>query len=288
MARAWNKIVFAFLLSLLPSFGAGAAERDVQAEKEARKAIGAYFEAWNTADNAALRENLVFPHVSLFAGSELILAEKPEEFRVDFEAMRKREQWKKSTVENVEVTRSSKAKVHCIVTYARHNTDGKQYRTGKVFFIMVKKDGHWGMQLRAASGPSPSKNAANEKGGRKAIDAFFVAWNNADNPGIHESITFPHFFMVGEGRVRLAKDGDQLITNFDRMREQSGWHDSTLDSISIVHRAANLLACEIVFSRRHEDGTTYLTVPALWFLTQKDGEWGIQGRSIMPPTFSAD
>lgn len=120
-----------------------------------------------------------------------------------------------------------------------------------------------------------------EHAARQVVDEFFVAWNNADNPAIHKAINFPHVFLVNNGRMAIANGPDELITDFDRMRKDSDWHSSSLDSIEITRSSPDKVHFEIVFSRRHKDGTAYRTVPALWIVTKQDGHWGIQIRSIM-------
>lgn len=123
---------------------------------------------------------------------------------------------------------------------------------------------------------------------RKAIDDFFVAFNNRDNQSLKDLYNFPHVFLFGNGAARIAEDADGMAVNFERMREREGWHRSTLDTIEATSVSEEKVHFELVFSRYREDGVKYSSVPALWILTKQDGHWGIQIRSLMPPSFSAD
>ncbi len=61
---------------------------------------------------------------------------------------------------------------------------------------------------------------------------------------------------------------------------------SSIDSLTPVQIGGSSVTFELVFSRYHLNGMKYRTVSALWVLTNKEGHWGVQFRSLMPATFS--
>lgn len=276
------------LAALLCALATSASAEDVAAEKAARAALDSFFVAWNKADNTGLREAMNFPHVTLAGNGRMIIADEPSDFTTNFDGMREREGWARSSLDDFRVTYSAPNKVHCSVVYSRYASDGTRYRTAAVFYIMTKKDGHWGMQFR---GPMPldgDVREASEKLGRALLDEFFIAFNAGDNKVLRVITNWPHAFLLGNGRLSVAKEPAQLTMNFERMRESEGWHRSTLDSATVVAKSDDVLYIEIVFSRHHSDGTKYRSVPALWILTNNDGHWGLQFRSLMPAVFSLE
>ena len=123
-----------------------------------------------------------------------------------------------------------------------------------------------------------------EAAAKQLIDDFFVAFNAEDNDALQKIANYPHSFLLGNGRVITAKSADELVMNFDSMKEREGWHHSTLDAYKVCQSSAEKVHVELTFSRYKEDGTNYWTVPALWIVTKQDDKWGIQFRSLMPAT----
>lgn len=121
-------------------------------EQEARAAMERFFEAWNRADNGALRRTMNFPFVTV-VGGQVIVAETPDDFSTDFDRLRDDEGWHHSTLDSIEVTRASDRQVHCEVAYSRYRKDGTRYRSGSGLYLITLQNGHWGMQLRAFAPP---------------------------------------------------------------------------------------------------------------------------------------
>ena len=61
----------------------------------------------------------------------------------------KREEWDHSTLDACEVSMEFKSKIHFNMIYSRHNADGTTYRTAPGHWIVAKKDGRWGVQLKS-------------------------------------------------------------------------------------------------------------------------------------------
>ena len=263
---------------IVGSVAANAAEETP--ELAALAALNEFIDAWNTADNAELRKALNYPFFTLFRPGRLEIAETPEQFTTDFQLMREQQNWARSTFDESKALTVTEDQVHFATTYSRHNTDGEKYQTGRVLYIVTKQDGHWGIQLRSGL-PSREADAEAETAARGVVDAFFTAWNGADNEAMAKTINFPHAFIIRDGRAAIAKSAIRIGTDFEGMRESEGWHHSEYNSLEFIHAAPDKVIAQLTFTRHHDDGTIYRTVPVLWIITNQDGHWGIQLRAIL-------
>ncbi len=264
---------------------------DAAAESAAKQALEVFITQWNTADNANLRRAMNFPFVTVPGGGALILNSRPEDFSEGFDQMRAREGWERSSFDfdSYKVIKSSPNKVHAEIGFSRYRADGTAYRTSRVFYVLTKRDDHWGVQLRT-SAASPADLGAEERAeivdaARQAILDFFTAFNTSDAEGAVEVLNHPHVFMTPGGGFSVAADaGDGPRPNFDQMRQRENWHMSTIDALDASLVTRNKVHFELTFSRWHPEGRRYWTVPALWIVTKAGDHWGIQVRSLMAPT----
>ena len=267
--------------------------RNSAAEAAAKKSLEAFITAWNTGENASLRKAMNFPFVTVGGGATTI-ANEPEDFSTDFDRMRQREGWARSSFDfdSYAVNKSSAEKVHCEIDFSRFQADGTRYLKGRVMYIVTNQNGHWAPQMRSpAVGTAPlgqQQRAEALAGARQAVLDFFTAFNAADTEGTTRHLNYPHVFMTLGGGFALAEDSSSrsVRPDFQRMRANQKWHTSTIDSLEASSVAASKVHMELVFSRWHPDGTRYWTVPALWLVTRVGDRWGIQLRSLMPATFS--
>ena len=272
----------------IPALAAQTAEADT--ETAAKAALEAFIGAWNTADNAELRKTMNFPFTSLFPGGAIV-ARNPEDFSTDYATMRQRNDWTRSAFdfETLQILASSDDKVHAAIDFRRFNSEDEPYMQGRVFYIINRRDGHWGLQMRTAFANSLAAEAADGmealEGARQTVLDFFTAFNAGDVDGVTEPLNYPHVFVVGAG-VSVAADAGaaSVRPSFEGMREAQGWYMSSIDSLEASYITRNKVHLDLVFSRWHPDGTRYMTVPALWILTRVDEHWGIQLRSLMPAT----
>lgn len=119
-----------------------------EAAQQARAAMDAFIEAWNRADLEAVRATLNYPHVTFTPAGDVIVAATASEFTANFERLRATEGWHHSALERWEVLGETKASVQAAVDVTRHHEDGAQYASGRIFYIVTCRDGHWGMQFR--------------------------------------------------------------------------------------------------------------------------------------------
>lgn len=263
-----------------------------EAERGARAGLQEFIDAWNTADNDKLRAAMHFPFISLFPGGTAVAA-TPADFSTDFEGMRARNDWASSSFDfaTLRVLAASDDKVHCTVEFERTNDADETYLRGRVFYVLTRRDGAWKLQMRTSFADTDASEEASANavtGARRAVLDFFEAFNAGDVTGVTGPINYPHVFLAGGG-VGVAPDASSgsVRPDFDRMRQEQGWHVSTIDSLEPSYSSQNKVHFDLVFSRWHSDGTRYRTIPALWILTRVDGHWGIQLRSLMPATFTA-
>lgn len=113
----------------------------------ARQALEEYFRCWNTAEIAAVRAALNYPHIAFGAAGQVVVATTPDEFADRFADLRQREGWHHSTLDSFTVLSSAEAKVQCEVAYSRYQADGTRYGGGRIFYIVTNQAGHWGMQF---------------------------------------------------------------------------------------------------------------------------------------------
>ena len=133
----------------------------------------------------------------------MFIASEPSEFTTNFDAMREREGWVRSSFDSIDVSRSSPDKVHCNVVYSRYGADGTAYRTATVMYVMTRKDGHWGMQFRGPGGPAsdestPQLRQAAEDARATVLD-FFTSFNSADNNPLSKTVHLTPVFLLGNG-----------------------------------------------------------------------------------------
>jgi len=289
-----TKFLFTALIGLTTFFSslivARAQEENREAEAAARSALESFITEWNTGDNARLRTAMNFPFVTFGGGSSVLVNETPESFSQDFDRMREREDWTRSAFDfnSIKVFMTSAEKVHLSVVYNRYNTSGESYTSGTVFYIITKKDDHWGIQLRTGGRDDASAEDRAEiiADARAAVLGYMKAFNAADGAETSRYLNYPHLFMM-RGGIAVAQAAGDARPDFERMRTTQNWHFSTLDSFEPSIVRENKVHWEVVFSRWHPDGTRYWTVPALWITTKIDNHWGIQLRSLMPATYDA-
>ncbi len=258
-----------------------------ESELEARAALESFLRAWNSADNAAIRETLNYPHIT-HAPTELLVAMEPAQFYTDFDALR-RQGWARSRFDTISPRQSSAQKVNFEVEYSRLNAQGDVINRGYVFYVVSNDDGHWGMQYRSPGQLPEESDSATIVAARSEVtsmvERFFVAFNRADNAALLDVNHVPQI-MLSAGQFILAEDADSPIVtmNFERMRERENWHSSELGIFEVLNVTPNRAIVELSFERFDPQGRHYLTGPAVWVLSKRNDNWGIEFRSLMSPT----
>ncbi|PCI77163.1 MAG: hypothetical protein COB20_08870 [SAR86 cluster bacterium] len=254
---------------------------------EARAALERFLAAWNSADNSAVQKTVNYPHIT-HSPMGLIVANEPEQFITDFDAL-KQQSWVRSTFDKITPRQSSDQKVNFEVEYSRLNTAGEVISRGYVFYVVTNNEGHWGMQYRAPGQLTLESGEAALENARQAaialVDEFFVAFNAADNAALLRVNHVPQI-MLSAGQFILAADvSSPIVTmSFERMRERENWHSSELGDFEIVNVSENQVIVELSFERFNPSFEHYLTGPAVWVLSKREENWGVEFRSLMSPT----
>tara|TARA_Y100000590_G_C15488036_1_gene926608 strand:- start:34 stop:495 length:462 start_codon:yes stop_codon:yes gene_type:complete len=122
---------------------------------------------------------------------------------------------------------------------------------------------------------------------QEALEEYFRAWNDADNEAIVEISNFPRLSLGRNGQVVVRQGPEDITTDFNLLRQAEGWDHSTLDLVEVLQVSQDTVHFKVLFSRRHQDGVAYRTVPGLFIMTKQDGHWGLQLQSMLPATFEA-
>lgn len=120
-----------------------------------------------------------------------------------------------------------------------------------------------------------------------ALEEYFRAFNAEDNDALAAVSNFPRLSLGRNGQVVVREGPADIETDFDMLKQAEGWDHSSLDLVEALQVAPDTVHFKVVFSRRHDDGTAYRTVPALFVITKQDGHWGLQLQSVLPATFQA-
>ena len=257
-----------------------------ESEMEARAALDRFLEAWNSADNNIIRKTVNYPYIT-HAPFGMVIANEPEQFNTDFDGLKK-QGWAGSTFDKITPGQSSDQKVNFEVEYSRLNATGEVISRGYMFYVVTNNEGRWGMQYRAPGQLSPEPDEAVLIDARQAaialVDEFFVAFNAADNAALLKVSHVPQI-MLSAGQFILAEDiASPIVTmNFERMRERENWHSSELGYFEVVNVSENQVIVELSFERFNPNAEHYLTGPAVWVLNRREGQWGVEFRSLMPP-----
>lgn len=258
-----------------------AQEQDVTADIE--ETVTRYFQELNARGGSPPWQILDYPSLWLYPGYLFVSDNPPED------TGRKSGDSKRAVppkiLRSVTVVDMSTEKANVRVGY-EVPSDVPTLIQNDAAFVLTRRNRDWRVRFKAMPVGSRSGEARVEA--RQLLNVFFDAWNAADNAAIHKTLNFPHAFIFADGGVRVADGPSDIVTDFDKMRSDSGWHQSSLDSAKTIFACEDLVWFRIVFSRRHADGTAYLTVPADWFVSKQNGHWGIQIRSMMPPVETAE
>ena len=133
--------------------------------------------------------------------------------------------------------------------------------------------------VMAQDGPEAEAHAA--------LEAYFHAWNDADNEAIAAISNFPRVSVGANGQIVVRETAEDIAIDFDVLRAAERWDHSTLDLVDVAHVSADKVHFRVVTSRRYADGSPYRTNPGLYIVTLQDGHWGLQLQSVLPSTFSA-
>ncbi|MBP1610856.1 MAG: hypothetical protein H6Q04_3091 [Acidobacteria bacterium] len=124
------------------------------------------------------------------------------------------------------------------------------------------------------------KESEREAEARKPIDDFFAAFNARDVEAGRKTLHFPHIQIAG-GDVAILENPEDFQIDFQSLAGE-GWTHVTLDSCSMRQNCDEKVHFEVQLSMHKGSESRYATFQALWIVTKRDENWGIQCRSIFP------
>ena len=170
------------------------------AEAAAKETLEAFITEWNTAEDANVRRVLNFLFVSVLGADAPVIDPRPEDFSQGFDQLRDREGWSHSSFDfdSFTVVKSSPDKVHAEIDFSRYRADGTSYLNSRVFYILTKRDDHWGIQLRTRAGfrsdLEERERAEIVSAARQAVLDFFQAFNAGDADRTVDTLNHPPHF----------------------------------------------------------------------------------------------
>lgn len=255
---------------------------------EARASLDRFIEKWNSIDDAAVREELSFPHIS-HGPNGFVVIEQAQDWFVGYDNLRQ-QGWGSSAFNNITVRRASEDKVNFTVEFSRIGANGEVYLSGLVYYVWTRQDGEWGMQYRsgdpffAQHDPAKVESAIAEA--TVTIEEFFIAFNSADNSALREVTHIPQIMLNQNFFIHAADKSSPLANvDFNRLREQENWLRSDRIDVQVTHATPTRVFFELAFERYDRNNEKYRTVPALWVLSKRDNRWGVDFRSLMEPSF---
>ncbi len=139
------------LLACILAMSAPAADPD--AERNARKAMDQFMDAFNSRDVKAWAATLNYPHVR-FASNTVAVYNNGEDFvRANADYPRRLAPWHHSRWESMKVIQSGPDKVHFAVEFIRYDASGKEIGRFPSLYIVTVANGHWGIQGRSSFAP---------------------------------------------------------------------------------------------------------------------------------------
>ena len=112
-----------------------------------------FMDALNVYDAAGMDAQMHFPHVRS-AGGTIVVYQAPGSNPLDlFERLRRDDGWHHSIWNQRTMVQNNDTKVHMAVRYTRLRSDNSVIGVYESLYVLVLKDGRWGVQLRSSFGP---------------------------------------------------------------------------------------------------------------------------------------
>lgn len=116
--------------------------------EEASDCLERFTQAFNALDLPAMDAQLHFPHVMISA-SDTLVWDAPGQHPPDFFQRLQSTGWASTRYESKLAVLTGQDKVHFLVTYTRRSAAGEELSRHSNVWIVVRKDGRWGIALRS-------------------------------------------------------------------------------------------------------------------------------------------
>lgn len=136
-----------------PQTFAASATITPEAKARCERILGAWMDALNRHDAAAMQACMGFPHVRL-AAHQVTVYDAAESNPMDlFTRLRDEDGWDHSAWTQIELVQSSPNKAHYAVQYTRYRADGSTIGVYNSLYVMTLSGGDWKIQCRSSFGP---------------------------------------------------------------------------------------------------------------------------------------
>jgi hypothetical protein len=117
---------------------------------EGCRSLDAFMSAFNSRDSAKWAQTLNYPHVRI-AGGDVMVWQTPEDYARtnDLEKLAA-SGWHHSKWDWRHLVQSSDDKLHFTVQFSRYDDQDRRLVSYESFYIVTRKDGHWGVQARSS------------------------------------------------------------------------------------------------------------------------------------------
>ena len=143
------------LLSLLVGFALPSLSHgDEAAVTAARQVMNDFIRTFNSRDESAWADTLLFPHVRIASGSVTVIPDKQTFVaNTDMEKFAEENDWDFSEWDSIELIQAGPDKVHFKVKFSRFNPRGERYVTFDSLYILQQVEGRWGIRARSSFAP---------------------------------------------------------------------------------------------------------------------------------------
>ena len=107
----------------------------------------------NAHDAVAMDAAMHFPHYR-FTGNQVTVYEQPGSNPMDlFQRLQAEDDWHASTWRVRELVQFDERKAHYALSYIRFRKDGSVIGIYESLYVLTRRDGAWGIQVRSSFGP---------------------------------------------------------------------------------------------------------------------------------------
>ena len=233
-------------------------------------AYARFFTAFNSQDPGQWAAALHYPHVRVAAIGEPSVIERAADLAAAMRWDRVRDTgWVRSVGAPPTLLHRGGDRAHVLGGWTRYDANGKTILTNQVAYVITRIADEWGIQARfGIDGPPDDSHAARAVA---LIEDFFDALNDHDWVACTNLMNFPTV-LTDVGMARVWRSAEECAKALD----QGPWHflsEQRATAVQSGPKAVNV-ALKVALDGGDE------TQNALFLVTERDGHWGIQGRSI--------
>ncbi len=120
--------------------------------RSALAVLDAFMDALNRGDEAGLNETLHFPRIRIGGDNAVDIFEARGDYTLSYFIRRTRGlEWHCSAWDERRAVHVWPDKVHFDVRFTRYRADGSPIRSYRALYVVVRRNGRWGIQVRSSS-----------------------------------------------------------------------------------------------------------------------------------------